>query len=147
MEHKQFCNAWDRLCINYDCEINCAKRESYFKRLVKYSYPDVIYAIGVCIDNIKWFPKVAEIIDALPVKTKTADDWDQQTGVDEKNRGYFAKTNKGVSQFTDEQILSLFKKRFPGWSQKSASNMLREARKGIHLVCEQIWLEHEQQSV
>lgn len=62
----EFSMAWSKLCASYPKnEATALTVEVYFERLSAYEKSAVFEAIGVCMDECKWFPTIAEIVERI----------------------------------------------------------------------------------
>ena len=132
---------YDGLCHLHKETPSDLTRALYFQSLHRFSPAQVRQAVRQCTEEIKWFPKIAELLEAIPTKRVNVDDIDREAGVE---RGFMdAKTKHDVSAFDDDYIMDVLKERFD-WTDQQAMHMLKLARKDNKYVCEEFWVGHEQ---
>ena len=136
--HQQFCNIWDRLCGVYREPINTDERDSYWKRLQKYEYQDLLDATAYHIDHCKWFPRIAELIDAIPKRHTTIDDIIGTEPLVTVKPSQF-----DCSQFSDQYIMETMQERFQWDHPRSAEYVLKWIRKGSLSFVQEFKIAHE----
>ena len=152
MEFNTFVKCWDRLCTVHNEPINTNRRHAYFIQLGQYSDEDLFAAIEKCLREIKWFPKIPEILERIPVKRLTADDWDG--GVKPNEQSVFSNTGKySTAHLSDDELrekIQAFRRSWPDgieYTEKQLEFMMKHCRAGSDHFCFAVGIEQNRPQI
>ena len=81
LEWSIYCELFARLSANYNRPIDDRVRATFWKQIQWWPASDAIAAFENHLLSSKWFPTVAEILEARPKKHKTIEHWDREAGI------------------------------------------------------------------
>jgi hypothetical protein len=133
MEYQIFCKCWDRLCIAHGEPINTDRRHSYYLQLGEYSDDHLFVAFECCLRELKWFPKISEVLDRIPQRRNKAEDWEDWEPAKPLTQKY------DCSKWTDDEIMERLMP-FVGatWDDQQQKYMLNRVRSNVQWICQTV---------